>query len=76
MVVPRIHHATLPPSLPPTGAPQIVKVSASFGADIWDALNYGQVMYAIRTRNGNVYMRLEKRYGDMTALEVRSAPEA
>ena len=40
------------------------------GADVWDALNYGQVVYAIKTRSGQVYLKLKKNYGDMTALEV------
>jgi hypothetical protein len=42
---------------------KIVRVSASFGTDVWDAKNFGQVMYAIRTRNGDVYMEFEPRYG-------------
>jgi hypothetical protein len=50
---------------------KIVKVSASFGDDVWDALNFGQVMYAIKTRNGEVYMQLKKNYGDTSALLVR-----
>ena len=45
-------------------------MSASFGADVWDAKNYGQVMYAIKTRNGEVYMRMQRRGGDMSILEV------
>jgi hypothetical protein len=40
-------------------------------ADVWDALNYGQVVYAIKTRSGQVYLKLKKNYGDMSALEVR-----
>jgi len=50
-------------------------VSASFGGDVWDALNYGQVMYAMRTRNGNVYLKIEKRFGDMSALEEKELDE-
>ena len=45
-------------------------MSASFGGDVWDALNYGQVIYAIRTRNGEVYMMLKRNFGDTTMLEV------
>ena len=37
------------------------RVSASFGDDIWEAKNYGQVTYAVKTRNGAVYMELESR---------------
>ena len=33
---------------------KLVEVSASFGADVWQAQNFGQVMYAIKTRNGQV----------------------
>jgi hypothetical protein len=47
-----------------------VEISASFGSDVWAAQNYGQIMYAIRTRNGTVYMKLKKNYGDMSALAV------
>ena len=43
-------------------------------ADVWDAENYGQTVYAIRTRNGQVYLRLQKNYGDMSALEVSGCP--
>lgn len=48
-------------------------VSASFGDDIWEAQNYGQIMYAIRTRNGNVYLKIKRNFGDMSALQVRRA---
>lgn len=37
---------------------KVIKVSASFGDDIWDAKNFGQVMYAMKTRNGDVYIEL------------------
>lgn len=40
---------------------KVVKISASFGTDIWEAKNFGQVMYAIKTRNGDVYLELESR---------------
>ena len=29
-------------------------------------------MYAIKTRNGEVYMKLKRNFGDMSALEVRT----
>ena len=54
---------------------KVLKVSASFGADVWDAKNYGQVMYAIKTRNGEVYMRMQRRGGDMSILEVSCRPD-
>eukprot|EP01026_Neomeris_dumetosa_P055963 TRINITY_DN51086_c0_g1_i1.p1 TRINITY_DN51086_c0_g1~~TRINITY_DN51086_c0_g1_i1.p1 ORF type:complete len:344 (-),score=59.02 TRINITY_DN51086_c0_g1_i1:135-1166(-) len=47
---------------------KLLKVSASFGSDVWDAKNFGQVMYAIRTRNGDVYLQIQKMYGDLSAL--------
>lgn len=47
-----------------------MKVSASFGNDIWDAINYGQVMYAIKTRNGQVYMKLQSNGGDTSIMQV------
>lgn len=49
---------------------KILKVSASFGNDIWDAINYGQVMYAIKTRNGQVYMKLKSNGGDISVMQV------
>jgi tetratricopeptide (TPR) repeat protein len=48
---------------------KVLFVSASFGPEVWEALNYGQVMYAIRTRSGGVYLKMEARGGDMTPLE-------
>ena len=47
-----------------------MNVSASFGSDVWEAKNYGQVVYAIKTRNGQVYLRLQRKYGDLTALQA------
>lgn len=49
---------------------KIKKVSASFGAEVWDAENYGQVMYAVKTRNGDVFFELESRGGDMSVFDV------
>mmetsp|Transcript_7076 Transcript_7076/g.23451 ORF Transcript_7076/g.23451 Transcript_7076/m.23451 type:complete len:301 (+) Transcript_7076:25-927(+) len=49
---------------------KIINISASFGNDIWEAQNYGQVMYAMRTRNGDIYVKMKKMNGDMSALEV------
>lgn len=48
---------------------KVMKISASFGADVWEAKNYGQVMYAIRTRNGEVYLNIKKNNGDLSVLE-------
>lgn len=59
-----------------TPGDKVVKVSASFGGDVWEALNFGQVIYAIKTRNGEVYLRLKKNYGDMSALEEEELTEA
>jgi len=50
---------------------KVVQISASFGSDVWDAQNFGQIMYAIRTRNGDVYLKIKRNFGDMSALEVR-----
>lgn len=55
---------------------KVVRVSASFGADVWDALNFGQVVYAIKTRNGEVYLQLRRNYGDLTQLEEETLTEA
>eukprot|EP00775_Hariotina_reticulata_P001401 gene1401-1744_t len=49
---------------------KVVQISASFGTDVWDAQNYGQIMYAIRTRNGTVYLKIKRNFGDMSALQV------
>ncbi|KAK9803594.1 hypothetical protein WJX72_003213 [[Myrmecia] bisecta] len=54
---------------------KIVNVSASFGSDVWEAKNYGQVVYAIKTRSGEVYMKLLKMNGDMSALEEEELTE-
>jgi len=55
---------------------KIERVSATFGTDIWDAKNYGQTIYAIRTRNGKVYLKLKRMFGDLSALqEEEISPE-
>jgi tetratricopeptide (TPR) repeat protein len=59
-----------------TPGDKVIKVSASFGGDVWDALNFGQVIYAIKTRNGQVYLRLKRNFGDMSALEEEELTEA
>lgn len=48
-----------------------MEVSASFGDDVWEAGNFGQTMYAIKTRNGDLYFKIKKMYGDLSAFEVR-----
>eukprot|EP00887_Chlorella_sp_A99_P002542 scaffold6.g2542.t1 len=55
---------------------KVVKVSASFGSDVWEALSFGQVIYAIKTRNGEVYLRLLDNGGDTSALESDDESEA
>lgn len=57
---------------PPASSPFLqVEVSASFGDEVWEARNFGQVMYAMRTRVGGIYMKFKKNNGDMSALQVR-----
>ena len=41
---------------------KVTKMSASFGADIWEAKNFGQVMYGIKTRSGDVFLELLARH--------------
>lgn len=48
---------------------KIMKVSASFGDDVWDADSYGQVIYAMKNRNGDIYLQMKKMNGDLSALE-------
>ena len=48
----------------------MVQVSASFGTDVWDCKNYGQVLYAIKTRNGDVFLKLQSRGGDLSIFEA------
>lgn len=48
---------------------RVMNISASFGSDVWEAKNYGQVVYAIKTRNGEVYLRLQRNFGDLTSLQ-------
>lgn len=51
---------------------KLLAVSASFGGEIWPALNYPQSMMAINTRIGNVYLKIEssgtKRFGQKAAV--------
>ena len=53
-----------------------MNISASFGSDVWEAKNYGQVVYAIKTRNGEVYLRLQRNFGDLTSLQVHACDAA
>lgn len=55
---------------------KVVQVSASFGDDVWDAKGFGQTIYAIKTRNGAVYLKLEKRNGDTSCFEEDDTSEA
>jgi len=59
-----------------TPGDKIVKVSASFGDEVWEAENYGQVMYAVKTRSGGVFFELEKRNGDMDCFEFKAKKDA
>ena len=49
---------------------KILKCSASFGNDIWDAKQFGNVVYAIKTRNGAVYLQLQSNGGDMSVMKA------
>lgn len=48
---------------------KVVQISASFGSEVWDAQNFGQIMYAIRTRSGTVYLKIKRNFGDMSMLQ-------
>jgi len=70
----RVYIARVPPGKEYekfTTGDRITKCSASFGPEIWEALNYGQVMFAIKTRSGNVFLEIEKRDGDMSIFETK-----
>lgn len=47
---------------------KIVQISASFGEEVWEAQNFGQIMYAIKTRSGSVYLKMKRNFGDMSGL--------
>lgn len=55
---------------------KILEVSASFGDDVWEAKNFGQVVFAIRTRNGGVYLKIQRKFGDLSALQEEETTEA
>jgi tetratricopeptide (TPR) repeat protein len=55
---------------------KILAVSASFGNEIWTADSYGQVMYAIKNRNGDIYLKLQSNGGDTSALEANEKSSA
>jgi len=55
---------------------RIEAVSASFGNEIWGAESYGQVMYAIKNRSGDIYLKMKKMNGDLSALEVNEKSSA
>lgn len=48
---------------------RLVAISASFGSEVWEAENYGQCMFAMKTRSGGIYLKFKKCYGDLTAIE-------
>jgi len=55
---------------------RIEAVSASFGDEIWGAESYGQVMYAIKNRNGDIYLKMRAMKGDLKALETNEKSSA
>lgn len=59
-----------------TPGDKLIYVSASFGDEVWEARNFGQVMYAMRTRVGGIYMKFKRNNGDMSALQEEELTEA
>lgn len=55
---------------------KIEAVSASFGDEVWGAESYGQVMYAIKNRNGDIYLKMIDMDGDVSALEQNEKSSA
>lgn len=51
---------------------KLLRVSASFGDEIWPAESYGQTMMAIRTRVGAIYMQILSRGGNTDVLEQKT----
>lgn len=49
---------------------KLLEVSATFGDEKWPAENYGQTMYAIRTRIGPVYLKILSRGGNTDVFEA------
>ncbi|CEG01201.1 Tetratricopeptide-like helical [Ostreococcus tauri] len=52
---------------------KIEGVSASFGDEVWGAESYGQVMYAIKNRNGDIYLKMLDMDGDVSALTAEKS---
>ena len=44
---------------------KVISTSAVFGTEIWPAAEYGRTMYTIRQRIGPLYMKMQKRYGNL-----------
>lgn len=44
-------------------------LSLPHGDEIWGAESYGQVIYAMKNRNGDIYLEMKKMNGDISALE-------
>ncbi|KAI9398745.1 hypothetical protein POPTR_003G222200v4 [Populus trichocarpa] len=44
---------------------KVIATSAVFGTEIWPAAEYGRTMYTIRQRIGPLFMKMQKRYGNM-----------
>ncbi|KNA11330.1 hypothetical protein SOVF_136150 [Spinacia oleracea] len=43
----------------------IIATSAVFGTEIWPAAEYGRTMYTIRQRIGPLFMKMQKRFGNL-----------
>ncbi|KAH9604921.1 hypothetical protein KSS87_015352 [Heliosperma pusillum] len=44
---------------------KVIATSAVFGTEIWPAAEYGRTMYTIRQRIGPLYMKMQKRFGNL-----------
>lgn len=55
---------------------KLLAVSASFGDEVWPADSYQQTQMAIKTRNGDIYMKILSRGGDDAILSVKAEKSA
>ncbi|XP_074303729.1 protein MET1, chloroplastic-like [Silene latifolia] len=44
---------------------KVIATSAVFGTELWPAAEYGRTMYTIRQRIGPLYMKMQKRFGNL-----------
>ncbi|XP_021747308.1 protein MET1, chloroplastic-like [Chenopodium quinoa] len=44
---------------------KVIATSAVFGTEIWPAAEYGRTMYTIRQRIGPLYMKMQRRFGNL-----------